>query len=335
MNNTMQTKRAHRGGFTLVELLVVIGIIAILISILLPALSRARENAKMLACAANLRQIGVAAMMYTQDYKNSTLPYQFWNNGADQNVNYALNNYDEWWVGLIALNYLPRGGVVVTDNSASNSIYDYGSVLVCPNTLPGVGLAPSNWPPSGTDGFNQHYGKQTAVPSFVLDPQPWKGQAWAACCSYVMNADNFSTQTDPTSVAAGAGKYSAVPCTPCGSLYLPPIKLNQIKHPSDLVFIMDGTGVNPMTNLAYRVANRHGGDRSLANYMAAETTGKVNVLFFDGHVDSLPRRQLATYADGGTGLKTWGAAAGSTYLSQYQALAVTGGFTWPYWRVDQ
>ena len=66
--------RAQVAAFTLVELLVVIGIIALLISILLPSLARARQSANALACQSNLRSIGQMVVLYANDNRGLTVP---------------------------------------------------------------------------------------------------------------------------------------------------------------------------------------------------------------------------------------------------------------------
>src|SRR5687767_4622690 len=78
--SVMSPTSARTRGFTLVELLVVIGIIALLISILLPSLQRAREAANSVKCLSNARQFGNALNMYVVAHKG-TLPILWRNNG--------------------------------------------------------------------------------------------------------------------------------------------------------------------------------------------------------------------------------------------------------------
>src|SRR4051812_45849607 len=99
-------------AFTLVELLVVIGIIAVLIGILLPALSKARAQANLVACSSNLRQLNMCMLMYEQDSKGRLMVE--WTNGP-------------LWVYLLK----PYFGRLPANTTISNTVTT-DAILMCP-----------------------------------------------------------------------------------------------------------------------------------------------------------------------------------------------------------
>jgi prepilin-type N-terminal cleavage/methylation domain-containing protein/prepilin-type processing-associated H-X9-DG protein len=88
--------QVRKTGFTLVELLVVIGIIAVLIALLLPALGRAREQAQQDVCKSNLHQLSLAAFMYAVDSKGYCVPSALTFIGPDTLNGVSGTGYLNW-----------------------------------------------------------------------------------------------------------------------------------------------------------------------------------------------------------------------------------------------
>jgi prepilin-type N-terminal cleavage/methylation domain-containing protein/prepilin-type processing-associated H-X9-DG protein len=135
-----------RRGFTLIELLVVIAIIAILAAILFPVFAQARAKARGVSCLSNVKQLGSAFHMYTQDY-DETCPSMWGGSGACQPS--GQNCSWEWWYGLhpyiknITMLYCPE-----RSDGGPGSYNAYGRALGM-NRYSGYGY---NWGPIGWRG---------------------------------------------------------------------------------------------------------------------------------------------------------------------------------------
>ena len=245
-------------GFTLVELMVVIGIIAVLVGILLPALSKARQQAQTTKCLSNLRSIGHGILMYASENNGFLVPG--WVADGDDDQKPGLDNYATILVGL---KYLPapahRGAF---GDDEPEDLVD--SVFRCPNGAAQKHEQPAaSWPTSPTDGVGTWAWRRRSSPGaggwtrtgVTIDT--WYG------INMVNNISSANSRLFPFRKLKQTGTVVEGEWR----------KLVQLKNNSTLTIMFDG--------LRY-----FHGDRNRVSFRH-NTNRTANFLFADGHAESL------------------------------------------------